>query len=426
MDTQYKVPLPPGVQHVRGARYRSCITVNHRSVFIRYHFDIPSAVAARNRAIEIRDRHIREDLPLTVADLREVPAGSIISPLGQLADLLSVHPDAEREKRQKRNHDRMLMRRWRDWAPAHLELAKAVVTAAEASIAEPDIMAPPGKCPACGHGIRTRDQVLEAYRDDPEVAVPTLEQLGTVVAAYPAGEDGQPLPWEKWIEEFEDELKSRGVTIQHVQNTLHQVTTIIGHCGPGPLCRQSITLSLGALVAKGRSLRTANAHLISTRSFLRFLCDNRRLPFNEARGIRRFKAAKDRRHRRAAFTAEELAFLIRTAQASPVPWGDARIAGVDRARPLLWGRGDGSAGWNAPRRQDQPIPFGRAGPQCLCAGFSLPVEGRGGSDDTHLARRGVVLEGLFQRQRAIGARLHLPRYPWNRSDAAVGLEAGGY
>ena len=73
MGKLYTVPLPTGVQLCRGGQqYRSYITVRGRSTFLHYHNDIDGARAAIAYATEVRDRHIREGLPLTVAQLKNV------------------------------------------------------------------------------------------------------------------------------------------------------------------------------------------------------------------------------------------------------------------------------------------------------------------------------------------------------------------
>jgi integrase len=299
--------------------FRAFLRIHSRPIFLGSFESLQEAVSARNRAVEVCDRHKAAGLPLTLSDLRGSRKAGTRSPLEKITNLLDPDADPAIERVRSKDRDRTLAKRWRTWVPAHLSLAKKIVAQAERDLARPRTHPP--------------QQVTETAGPPPGAAAvapqPPAVRVAEHVAGAPVGAGGQALPWEAWLTAFESDLVSRHCTTQHVRQTVRQAREVIYASGPGPLSQQNLQRAIGAIVEKGRSLRTANSYLCSLKSFMAWCLRGELIGKDVARGIRRYKSDRDRRHRRGAFTDEELARLLATAEASPAVWFG--ISGADRA-----------------------------------------------------------------------------------------------
>jgi integrase len=125
-------------------------------------------------------------------------------------------------------------------------------------------------------------------------------------------------------QEYRDVLRSQGRSPLHVETVHRHLLALFDSMGisdPAELSRSKIQAALGAVVAKGRALRTVHHHFTSMRAFCRWAADedNAYLPRDPTRGIKSFRAERDPRHIRRALTDEELGRLFDAANRDDIP-----------------------------------------------------------------------------------------------------------
>lgn len=116
-------------------------------------------------------------------------------------------------------------------------------------------------------------------------------------------------------EEYRQVLEAQGRSRGHVRAVYRAVSDVLEHCR-GDLTRSAVERAIGRVLARGLSLRTANYYLTSVRSFCRWCADedNRYLPHDPTRSIKKFRESKDPRKVRRAMTYEETAALLAAAE----------------------------------------------------------------------------------------------------------------
>lgn len=130
------------------------------------------------------------------------------------------------------------------------------------------------------------------------------------------------------LDEYRATLIARGRTPHHINTTCRHVRELLALL-PMPPTEQAIVKAVGTVLAKGRSLRTCNAYLRSIKSYVRWCVRAEVLIRDTAKDIVPYKQEKDRRHRRTAFSEDQLATLLITASKSLRLWKG--ISGEDRA-----------------------------------------------------------------------------------------------
>ena len=134
------------------------------------------------------------------------------------------------------------------------------------------------------------------------------------------------------LTDFRAALEARGNTPQHCQETYSQARKVIELCGveaPADLMASAVQAALGALRGEGRSLDTCNHYLRSVKGFSRWLCRDKRTRRDALVSLKAYNAATDPRHVRRELGPEEMAWLVRTAEARTLP--EHKITGPDRA-----------------------------------------------------------------------------------------------
>ncbi len=122
-------------------------------------------------------------------------------------------------------------------------------------------------------------------------------------------------------------LMARGRTPHHIGTTCRHVRELL--LSMEVVTEQEIVIAIGRIMARGRSLRTCNSYLRSMKSYVRWCVKTGLLAKDVSADIPLYRQDRDRRHRRAAFTEEELGRLLRTTAKSQRLWRG--ISGIDRA-----------------------------------------------------------------------------------------------
>src|SRR5437762_2512977 len=117
------------------------------------------------------------------------------------------------------------------------------------------------------------------------------------------------------VDAFRLHLQAKGNTPHRTATAARHVRELLARMPPSPSAHD-VQLAVGAILAKGRSLSTCNAYLISIKCFFHW-CDRLELYRLNLISLDPYKQSKDRRHERAAFTDEELDALLTTTTSSP-------------------------------------------------------------------------------------------------------------
>lgn len=117
-------------------------------------------------------------------------------------------------------------------------------------------------------------------------------------------------------DEYREVLVAQERSALHVTTVHRHIREVLTFCG-GELSRSGVERALGTVLAKGRSLRTANGYLTSVRAFCRWAADedNGYLPHDPTRSIKKFRESKDPRRIRRALTEPEIGDLLAAAAA---------------------------------------------------------------------------------------------------------------
>ena len=133
-------------------------------------------------------------------------------------------------------------------------------------------------------------------------------------------------PIQEHLDDFEQYLKDKGNTKNHVHQTIMHIEGAIEWIEAkrfGDLTRDQVTRFLGHLRTeqraktrhgkKTRNARTINSYQISIKSFTRWMYESRRCKLDPLVGLKKFSEGNDRRHERRALTSEEFNHLIEAA-----------------------------------------------------------------------------------------------------------------
>ena len=138
-------------------------------------------------------------------------------------------------------------------------------------------------------------------------------------------------PVAEHLQNFAESMEGRGVTDQHIADTLSYIRVTIQACGFTSLAdidAAKIEGHKGDLLREGRSRSNINHRLTAFKSFTKWLHHHDRIGFDPMPRITKLNEKVDRRHVRRAFSVDEFTRLANAAVAGPVVRG---MAGSDRA-----------------------------------------------------------------------------------------------
>ncbi len=141
----------------------------------------------------------------------------------------------------------------------------------------------------------------------------------------------ESLPLEDHLADYENTLRSKGVTAKHLNITLHYIREIDDACRfkePADFDPVRVAAYVADLKSRGMGAHAINARLTALKSLTRWLFRSERMRTDPMMQVAKLNARVDPRRRRRALTDEELVRLIRVAECGP----DFRsLAGADRA-----------------------------------------------------------------------------------------------
>jgi len=200
---------------------------------------------------------------------------------------------------------------------------------------------------SAGRDKRVAEQALHRIEEELD-----RQRMGLVSPKDLAARDHESRSLAEHLADWHRDIQARGKTLRHADQYLERAGKLAALCRgtslpdlePGrkaealkvaearlegvlklarlsDLTPERIQSALAILIESGKSPQTANHYRAAMRAFVRWAADKERITTNPMRGVGGYNVEEDIRHERRSLTDDELALLIRTAEAGPELFG---------------------------------------------------------------------------------------------------------
>ena len=118
--------------------------------------------------------------------------------------------------------------------------------------------------------------------------------------------------------DWQEYMKATGYTVHHIRESIACVMRVIGGCQfttPLDINEEDIRLWLSRIKEQGKSIGTVNGYLKSFKTFVRWLCQHKRISHNPVKYLTPYKVVDKQRPRRALLENETTVLLTATSKA---------------------------------------------------------------------------------------------------------------
>jgi len=178
---------------------------------------------------------------------------------------------------------------------------------------------------------RTTDRAAAQRILSKHIADAALRRSGVVDASTDRYAAAERRPLSDHLSDWKAALTAKGITAKQVRHLLTRVRVLLAAVNAerlSDLSASAIQTAIGDLHDGGKSLQTCHHYLRAAKQLSRWLKRDGRTRDDVLSSLTGYNTATDRRHERRPLSAEELEWLIDTAEHGPV-W--RRLAGPDRA-----------------------------------------------------------------------------------------------